>query len=227
MFLPAARGSCRRLLASATVTVVMMAGGSRAARAGEPADRGLSLSAAVGGALDRSVTAAGTGRRLNETAPFIGATGVGNIERFAIGGAVDTTPGALGNARLSLGALLGYQQQAGRTRLTVLAEAGGHRFSGVGGSAFGRPMGPDTWLPFAGVRLGAARTVPAHGVIEVGAALFARTDLERTTVTHFSSTVDRETQADYRLGGVMAGLTLQAGLRVEGPHPWHQGVAEE
>jgi hypothetical protein len=227
MFLPAARGSCRRLFAIAAVAVITLGGGARSARAGEPADRGLSLSAAVGGALDRSVTAVDSGRRLNETAPVIGATGVGNIERFAIGGAVDTTPGALGNGRLSLGALLGYQQQVRGTRFTVLAEAGGHRFSDVGGTAFGRQMGQDTWLPFGGLRLGAARTVPAHGFVEVGAALFARADLEQTTVTHFSSVFDTETQTDYRLGGFMAGLTLQAGLRLEAPHPWNQGVAEE
>jgi hypothetical protein len=221
----AARGSCRRLFAIVAVAIAGV--GARAAHADEPADRGLSLSTAVGGALDRSVTAADSGHRLNEAAPVIGATGVGNIERFAIGGAVDTTPGALGNARLSLGALVGYQQQVGRTRFSVLAEAGGHRFSDVGGTAFGRQMGQDTWLPFAGLRLGAARTVPAHGLIEVGAALFARADLDRTTVTHFSTVFDTETQTDYRLGGFMAGLALQAGLRLEGSHPWNQGVAEE
>jgi hypothetical protein len=220
----AARGSHRWLFAIAALA--MVAGGTRAARADEPADRGLSLSTAVGGALDRSVTAADSGRRVNEAAPVIGATGLGNIERLAIGGAVDATPGAFGNARLSLSALLGYQQQVGRTRFRALGEAGGHRFSDVGGTAFVMEPAQDTWLPFAGLRVGAARTIPSHGFVELGVWLFARHDLERTTVTHVSTLMGTETRTDYRLGGFMGGLTLEIGLRLESPHPWNQGVVE-
>jgi hypothetical protein len=36
-----------------------------------------------------------------------------------------------------------------------------------------------------------------------------------------------EARADYRVGGFMAGMALQVGLRLEGPHPWNQGVQEE
>ncbi len=138
-----------------------------------PPIRGISLGR-VGGALDRSVAAADSGHQVNEAAPVIGATGLGNIERLAIGGAVDATPGAFGNARLSLGALLGYQQQVGRTRFIALGEAGEHRFSDVGGTMFATQLGQDAWLPYAGLRFGAARTIPDHGFVELGVWLFAR-----------------------------------------------------
>jgi hypothetical protein len=210
----------------AVVAVFGVAGASHAVVAAEPAERGLSLSAWAGAALDRSVTSMEGRRPVNETAPILGASGLGNIERFAIGGTVDTTPGMFGNARLSLGALVGYQQQVGRTRLHLLAEAGGHRFSEVGGTALGRQLGPDTWLPFAGVRLGAARTVPARGFSEIGFWLFGRHDLGQATATYASDVLGAETRTDYRLGGFMAGLALHVGLRLESPHPWNQGVRE-
>jgi hypothetical protein len=219
-----ARGPCRPLLAA--LAVIGVAGPISAARADDSADRGISLSAWVGGALDRSVTAAGSGRRLNEAVPIVGATGVGNIERVAIGGSVDATPAALGNARLALGALLGYERQIGRTRFHVLGEAGGHRFSDVGGAPLGPRLGPDTWLPYAGVRIGAARTVPAHGFLELGLCLFGRYDLGRATVANVTSLDGEGTRSDYRLGGLMTGVAVQLGMRLDSPHPWNQGVQQ-
>ena len=195
-----------------------------AARAEEPAGRGISLSAWAGTAFDRSVAASDTGRPLRDAAPMIGATGLGNIERVAIGGAVDATPGVLGDARLSLSALLGYQPQLGAVRYQLLGEVGGHRFSGVGGTAFTRPSGTEVWLPFAGVRLGAARTYPAHSVGEVGVWMFGRYDIGQKTATNVSDFMGDETRTDYRLGGYMVGLAVQVGLRLESPHPWNQGV---
>jgi hypothetical protein len=221
----AARGSCRRLLAVAAILGV--AGAARAARADEPADRGMSLSVSVGAAVDHSVTAIDSGRPVNETAPIVGALGLGNIEHVAIGGAVDATPATLGNGRLSVSALLGYQQQIGHTRLHVLGEAGRHRFSEVGGTLLGRQLGPDVWMPYAGLRLGAARTVPEHGLFQAGVSLFARYDLEQVTVTHVSDFMGDETRTDYRLGGLTAGVAVQVGMFLESPHPWNQGVVEE
>jgi len=219
----AARGLRRRLFAIATVLGVVAA--ARAVRADEPADRGISLSVSAGGAYDGSVRAADTGRRVNDGAAFVGATGVGNLERVAIGGAVDVMPGAPGNGRLSLSALLGYQQQIGHTRFQLFGEAGRDRFSESGATLVGREPGPEVWLPFAGVRLAAARTVPAYGLFELGAALFARYDLDRATVTHLSDLMD-QAPTRYRVGGFRAGLALQVGIRLESPHPWNQGVVE-
>lgn len=196
------------------------------AAAGEPADRGISLTAWIGGAIDRSITAVDGGHRVNDATPIFGATTVGNIERVAMGGSLDATPGSLGNGRLSLGGLLGYQQQVGRTRLHAFGEAGQRRFSQVGGTMFGHQVGADARLPYAGVRLGAARTIPAHGFVEVGLSLFARYDFGQATVTNRGSVMGEETRTDYRLGGLTMALTLEVGIRLEAPHPWNQGVVE-
>jgi hypothetical protein len=219
-----ARGPHRRLFV--WVAFIGIAGTAGAVRADEPADRGISLSAWAGGALDRSVTAADSGHRVGAAAPIFGATGLGNIERVAIGAGVDATPSSLGNGRLSLGALLGYQRQIGRTRFRVLAEGGGHRFAPVGGPSPARPES-DAWLPYAGLRLGATRTVPAHGFVELGLWLFGRCDLGHKTVPIVSSSVPAEEgRTDYRLGGLWTGVAVELGMRLESPHPWNQGVAE-
>ncbi|HXU04788.1 MAG TPA: hypothetical protein VN903_27685 [Polyangia bacterium] len=211
----------RRLLGWGPALFVGVA--STFARAEEPADRGISLSAWAGTAFDRSVADGETGRPLRDAAPLVGATGLGNIEQVAIGGAVDASPGTAGEGRLSLSALLGWQPQIGATRYQLLGEAGGHRFTNVGGRSFTRQEGPETWLPFAGVRLGAARTYPAHSVGEVGVWMFGRYDLRQTTVTNVSGAMS-DTRTDYRVGGYMVGLAVQVGLRFESPHPWNQGT---
>jgi hypothetical protein len=212
------------LLAVAAV-IGIAAGGASAAGAEGPADRGISLSAWAGGALDRSVLGA-NGQPVRPEALVAGVTGVGNIEHFAVGGAVDTRPDILGAGRLSISALLGYQQQVGAGRIQLLGEAGGRRFSDVGGDPNARQLGTDPWLPFVGLRIGSARTVPAHGFVEVGSWLFARFDLRRTTITSEAGMGDAA-RTDYRVGGFMAGLGLEVGLRLESPHPWNQGTVED
>jgi hypothetical protein len=216
------RGSLGRLLG-----VVVLIGAAGSAAASERADRGISMTAWAGAALDRSVAAAETGQSIRDAAAVVGATTVGNIEWLAMGGSVDATPRGLGNGRLSLSLLLGYQAQIGRMRLQLLGEGGNHRFTDVGGTESARQLGGDTWLPFAGVRLSAARTVPAHGLLEVGFSLFARYDIGQKTVTSVGGFVGEETRTDYRVGGYMAGLALQVGLRLDSPHPWNQGFVGE
>ena len=115
----AARRLYGRLGAVAVIFVI--AGLTGAARADEPADRGISLSAWAGGAIDRGVRTA-DGRPVHPEGLIAGLTGVGNIERVAIGGAVDMRPALFGDRWLSLSALLGYQQQVGRARLQLLGE---------------------------------------------------------------------------------------------------------
>ena len=195
-----------------------------AARADEPADRGISLSAWAAGALDRGVRNA-AGRPVHPEALIVGLTGVGNIERVAIGGAVDVRPALAGDGRLSLSALLGYQHP-GRTRVQLLGEAGTRRFSGVGGDAAAHQLAPEPWLPFVGVRLGSVQMIPRNGFLEVGTWLFARYDIRQTTVTGVGTLSGEEARTDYRIGGFMAGMGLQVGLRLESPHPWNQGVQQ-
>ncbi len=167
-----------------------------AARAGEPADRGASFTVWAGAAAERGVAVIGDGRPVRDTAPMFGLTGLGNLERFAIGGAVDGTPGAMGNGRLSLSGLAGYQPELEGTRVLLLAEGGRHRFSEV----------DDSWRPFVGVRVGMARTMPRHGPFELGLWGFARHDLGRDSL--------------------LAGIAFHAGLRIESAHPWKELAPE-
>jgi hypothetical protein len=205
--------------------VIVIAGLTDAARADEPADRGISLAAWAGGTIDRGVVAA-DGRPVHPEGLIAGLTGLGNIERVAIGGAVDVRPALFGDGRLSLSALFGYHQ-GGHARVQLLGEAGFRRFSGVGSDAAAPRPGPDPWLPFAGVRLGSTRTVPERGFVELGSWLFARYDIRQTTVTSVGNLSGEEARADYRIGGFMVGMALQIGLRLESPHPWNQGGQEE
>lgn len=216
--------SATRRFGCGLLAVIVFAGPAAVARAGESADRGISLSAWTGTAWDSGVATA-DGRPVHPGTLVGGLAGLGNIEHFAIGGAVDAKPAVFGDGRLSLSALLGYHHAVGRNRLQLLGEAGERRYSEVGGSPLARQEGPDPWLPFVGARLGLVRTVPARGFIELGVLVFARYDLQRTTVTTVS-TFFEETRTDYRVGGFMTGLALQAGLRLESPHPWNQGVEE-
>ena len=153
---------------AAGLVVVGLLAVTAPARAGEPADRGISMSGWAGAAVDRSVAAADSGRPLHDGAPLIGVTALGNIRSVALGGALDTTPASTATAGCRSPVLLGFQPEVEGTRLQFLGEAGRHRFSNVGGSMFAHQLGPDTWLPYLGVRLGVARTVPAHGLFEVG-----------------------------------------------------------
>ena len=207
--------------------VVVFTGLAGVARADEPADRGISLSAWAGGALDRGVVGT-NGQPVHPEALLAGLTGVGNIEHVAIGGAVDIRPALFSDGRLSLSALLGYQHQVNRTRVQLLGEAGARRFSGLGtvGDEAMHQLAPQPWLPFVGLRLGSARMVPAHSFVELGTWLFARYDLQKTTVAAVHNLSGEEAPTDYRLGGFMAGMALQVGLRLESPHPWNQGVEE-
>lgn len=200
----------RRQMRAVALVAFGIAAVARPARAEEPADRGISMSAWAGAAVDRSVAAANNGRPLHDGAPLVGATALGNIGWVALGGTVDATPGRNGDGRLAIGVLLGVQPEVDRLRIQVLGEAGRHRFSDVGGNVFAHQVGPDTWLPYLGVRLGVARTVPVHGMFEVGAWLFGRHDLGEATVTN---------RIDYRLGGWMCGLALRVGLHLEAADP--------
>ena len=204
--------------AAAALVVLGIVAAAAPARGGEPADRGISMSAWAGAAVDRSVAAVDTGQLLREGAPLVGATTLGNIGRLAMGGAVDATPGINGDGRMSLALLLGVQPEVEGTRIQLLGEAGRHRFSNVGGSLSGHQLGPDTWLPYLGVRVGVARTAPAHGPFEVGAWLFGRYDVGEAIVTNIG-TFMQENRTDYRLGGWMCGLALRVGLHLEAADP--------
>jgi hypothetical protein len=121
---------------AAALVVLGTVAAAAAAYGGEPADRGISMSAWAGAAVDRSVSAANSGRSLRDGVPLVGATTLGNIGRLAMGGAVDATPGINGDGRMSLALLLGLQPEVEGTRIQLLGEVGHRRFSNVGGDLF-------------------------------------------------------------------------------------------
>jgi hypothetical protein len=204
---------------AAALVVFGIVAAAPAARGGEPADRGISMSAWAGAAVDKSVSAVDSGQSLRDGVPLVGAATLGNIGWLAMGGAVDATPAINGDGRMSMSLMLGLQPEIEGTRIQFLGEAGRHRFSNVGGSVSGHQLGADIWLPYLGVRLGVARTAPAHGPFEVGAWLFGRYDIGEAVVTNMSGVYGEETRTDYRLGGWMGGLALQVGLRLESADP--------
>jgi hypothetical protein len=182
-------------------------------------DKGISLSAWAGGAMDRSVTNVSGGAPLHPTAALVGITAVANVGELAVGAALDGFSGLFGEGRMAIAALGGWQPRDGRLRLQILGEVGAHRFSDVGGSLFAEQMGGPTWLPYGGVRVGTAWTFGERGHVEVGTNLFARYDLGSSTVTTIDSGFlgSPSTRTDYNVGGFMAGLGIQVGVRFQTP----------
>ena len=204
----------------ARVLVVFgMAAVALPARADEPADRGISMSAWAGAAVDRSVVAADSGRPLHDGAPLVGATALGNIRWVALGGTVDATPGINGDGRLSIGVLLGVQPEVDRIRIQVLGEAGRHRFSDVGGTAV-RPPARPRHLVAVPRRSPRRRPHRARARDVRGGRLAVRALRHRRGDRHERRQLSwQETRTDYRLGGWMCGLALQVGLRLEAADP--------
>lgn len=185
----------------------------------DSADRGISVSAWASEALDFSVTTIGGDHAMRDTTPILGVTGLGNIGRVAIGAAADGTPSIDGGRRLSMSALFGYQPRSRDSRLQALGEVGGRLFSDVGGSSTARQLGSDTWLPFAGVRLGATGAPSDRSRFELGLWIFCRHELGHAVVTSMSGVAGNETRTDYRLGGFTAGFAFQMGARFDrSPH---------
>lgn len=206
------------LVGSPLVAALMFASMGRAE---EASANGLSVNAWAGAAVDRSVTHVDGGQALHDAAALIGVTALGNVGALAFGAAFDGMPGLFGDGRFALAGLGGWQPKMGRLRLQILGEAGAHRFTDVGANFFAYQVGGATWLPYGGLRVGAARTLGQRGYFDAGAWLFARYDLGRETVTAVDPGFlgSPGTTTDYHVGGFMIGLAIQVGLRFETPRP--------
>jgi hypothetical protein len=198
---------------AAALVVVFIAPGR--GWADERAERGISVSAWAAEAVDRSVTIAGHGDERTSTTPVFGLTGLGNVGPLALGAAIDGTPAVDRDGRLVLSTLFGYQPRIGGSRVHLLGEVGGHMFSNVGAERAERQFGPDRWLPFLGLRLGAARTMADHGRFELGLWLFCRYDVGQATVSTVGGPYGDDTRTEYRVGGFMTGVAFQMGVRFE------------
>jgi hypothetical protein len=199
--------------AAALVTIV-----APAARAADDPQFGFSLDAFGAPTWDRSVTNRQTSEPRGASRTMVGVATVLNFEDWALGGVVDGMPGAMGDGRLSLGALAGWQPRVGSHRYQVLGELGAERFSDVGGTLLAPPGARETWLDYAGVRLGMSETFGDGGPFELGAWLFVRRDLGQADVSGTSSSLfggAEESTASYRLGGYSAGLGLRLGVRFD------------
>ena len=172
----------------ARVLVVFgMAAVALPARADEPADRGISMSAWAGAAVDRSVVAADSGRpasrrRAADRRHRARQHQVGRAGRHRRCHSRNQRRWTAVDRRLAGCSARGRQDPhsgSGRGRPPPFLGRGRYRFA--------HQIGPDTWLPYLGVRLGVARTVPAHGMFEVGAWLFGRYDVGEATVTNVGS----------------------------------------
>ena len=191
------------------------------ARADEPADRGISMSAWAGAAVDRSVVAADSGRPLHDGAPLDRRHRAGQHQVGRRWAARSTRPPestAMGGCRSRV--LLGVQPEVDGSAFRCWA-----RPDAIASRTWAAPCSPtssvpNTWLPYLGVRLGVARTVPAHGMFEVGAWLFGRYDVGEATVTNVGTSLQEN--PDRLPAGrldVRAGASGRAAPRGRGPAP--------
>src|SRR5438552_13435515 len=93
--------------AALVLTTVMLA--APGARAELAPLFGFSVDGYAAPTLDRSVTDQQTGQPLQASRGMLGVATLLNWDELALGGVVDGMPGILGNGRIAVGALAGWQ----------------------------------------------------------------------------------------------------------------------
>jgi hypothetical protein len=205
----------RQLVAAALATCAIVALGP-GARADEVSGLGVSLDGYIAPVFDSSVTVMNGPQPQHRQRGLIGFATLANFGSFAAGGVVDGFPGILGNGRLTVGGVAGWQPAFGRHRYQVLGELGAERFTDVGGTLFHSPGTHETWLDYVGARLGTSETFGSGGHFQLGAWLFVRKDLGDAVVSSTGDFVGGDsTPTQYRLGGYTAGAALRIGLRLD------------
>jgi hypothetical protein len=200
--------------AAALVTVMLASPGARAA---DDPLFGFSVDAYGAPTCDRSIINEQTGQPRAAARGAIGLATLLNFDTLALGAVVDGTPSLTGDGRVSLGGLAGWQPRVGSHRYQLLGELGAERFSEVGGTLLSSPSVRETWLDYAGVRLGVSETFGGEGPFELGAWLFVRKDLGQADVgsTAGNFLTGEETTTPYRLGGYSGGVALRVGVRFD------------
>jgi hypothetical protein len=186
------------------------------ARAADGPLLGFSVDGYVSPTWDRSVTNTQNGQAHNPTRSAAGLATLFNVDELVLGGIVDGMPGILGDGRLSVGGVFGWQPRSGEDRYQVLGEIGEERFSDVGGNLLATPSVDETTLGYVGARLGMTHTLTADGRFELGVWAFVRKDVGEAVVSNTSGSFGGEdTVTQYRLGGYSGGVSLRVGLRFD------------
>ena len=199
--------------AAAATTVGLTA---PAARAADGPLLGFSVDGYVSPTWDHSVTDMRNGQPHNPTRSAAGLATLFNVDDLVFGGIVDGMPGILGDGRLSVGGVFGWQPRSGEDRYQLLGEIGEERFSDVGGNLLTTPSVDETTLGYVGARLGMTHTLTADGRFELGVWAFVRKDIGDAVVSNTSGSFGgEETVTPYRLGGYSGGVSLRVGLRFD------------
>jgi hypothetical protein len=128
------------------------------ARAADGPLLGFSVDGYLAPTWDRSVTDMQSGKPHQPSRSAVGIATLLSLDELVFGGVVDGMPGVLGDGRLSMGGVFGWQPRSGNDRYQVLGEVGEERFSDTGGTLLSTPSADETTLGYVGARLGMTHT---------------------------------------------------------------------
>jgi hypothetical protein len=181
---------------------------------------GISIDGYIAPVWDAAVTNVTNPQSQNRLRGLVGLSALANFGPCAAGGVVEGSPGVLGNGRLTVGAVAGWQPRVGTHWFQVLGEAGAERFTDVGGDLFSTTTPHEIWLSYLGARVGVSETFGRGGHFVLGGWLFVRKDLDEATATNNGAGLFSSGPAtDYRVGGTSAGATLRFGFRFDRRRP--------
>jgi hypothetical protein len=188
-----------------------------AAHAAESPAFGISVDGYLAPTWDHSVTVQETGEPERASRGKLGVAALINLDQLAFGGVVDGFPGIVGEGRLTVGAVVGWQPHSGTHRYQLLAEVGEERFSDVGGAVLGTPSVHQTSLDYVGTRVGVSETLGRDGHFVLGAWFFVRKDLGEAVVSNSDTNWfnGETTSTGYVVGGYTAGVAFRIGLRFD------------
>jgi len=202
---------------AATAALAALTLASPGARAAEGPAFGFSVDGYLAPTWDHSVTYQDGGEPERGSRGKFGLATLLNLDDLAFGGVVDGFPGILGEGRLTVGGVVGWQPHFGSHRYQLLGEMGQERFTDVGGSLLSTTSPHETWLDYVGARLGVTEVLSSDGHFLLGAWLFVRKDLGETYVTNTPSSLGLgdSPSTGYVVGGYSAGVAFRIGLRFD------------
>jgi hypothetical protein len=206
----------RRIAIAAAFLFIQLAAG-RGAQAYEATPSGVSVGAGVDSFYDGTITDA-SGESIHGRSGELGVGLLVNVGDFAAGGVLAGSPDILGDGRLLLGARAGWQPTFGTTRVQLLGELGGHRYTHVDEGLFSVST-PDFFsTPYLGAQLGMTRELVKNGLFEYGVALFFRQDMGQQSFVHQEVAIlggPSPAPTELTVGGTMIGASVTLGFRLD------------